>query len=394
MDERNYWLGFSVFPGIGPKTLQLLLEQFGSAKAAFTASRNDLLNSELNEVLATNFDQFRNDFSPSDYARKLRENKVEFFTQQDEEYPDLLKAIKNPPIVLYVRGSFARGPVKSSFPASTPSKSHKSSDEVRAVGSLPAFATPLNIAIVGTRKITQYGKEVTEMFARDLVAAGFTIVSGLAMGIDAVAHQTAIENNGKTIAVLGCGVDCCTPRENQYIYNSIVAGNGCVVSEFPLGQPPMKGSFPSRNRIIAGLSLGVLVTEGAEDSGALITADYAFKNNRKVFAVPGPITSNLSKGPYQLIQKGAKLVTKAQDILAEFKVQNATLKTTAQNSKLRDVTDEERKILDILENEQMHFDEIVRKTGSTSKKIGSILSMLEIKGKVRSSDGIFTLVLE
>ena len=214
------------------------------------------------------------------------------------------------------------------------------------------------------------------------------------MGVDAVAHKTAIDNNGKTIAVLGCGVDCVTPAENLNLYNEILEKGGCILSELPLGHPPSKGSFPARNRIVAGLSLGVLVTEGAEDSGALITAEYAFKNNRKVFAVPGSITSSLSKGPYKLLKKGAILVTSGEDILKELKVQNSKLKTTAPNSKfrVRGETREEQIILKILANEPLHFDEIVRRTGINSSKLGSVLSLMEIKGMVRNLDsGMFDI---
>src|SRR5258708_40162541 len=154
------------------------------------------------------------------------------------------------------------------------------------------------MAVVGNRKITNYGREVTEIFSSELSNSGFTIVSGLALGVDARAHQSAIDSKGKTIAVLGCGVDCVTPLENESLYNSIVKGAGCVVSEYPLGHPPTLGSFPSRNRIIAGLSLGFLVTEGAEDSGALITAAYALKFKLPLFTFPVPTTSTLPISPF------------------------------------------------------------------------------------------------
>lgn len=229
------------------------------------------------------------------------------------------------------------------------------------------------------------------MFVRELVSSGFTIVSGLAIGVDAVAHQSSLESGGKTIAVLGCGVDCCTPAENRALYNSIVEGGGVIVSELPLGHPPTKGSFPSRNRIIAGLSLGVLVTEGAEDSGSLITADYALKFNRKVFAVPGPITSSLSKGPYGLIRKGAKLVTNVEDILNELSIKSS--KSIKGTKRAKGDTAEETKILNLLEGEPLHFDEIARKTGFESSKLGSILSIMEMKGMIKSlENGLFGVV--
>ena len=357
MMECDYWLGFSVFSGIGPIKFKKLLAQFGSAKDAWHAPGSHLAKL-IGEKLAVKFDESRNKFSIEGYVDKLKKNSVSFITLTENNYPELLKKIKNPPFVLYVKGD------PSSLRSSGPS-----------------------VAVVGTRRATQYGREVTKILTEELVAAGFTVVSGLAIGVDAISHKTAIENSGKTIAVLGCGVDCCYPLANQSIYNSIVYGNGCVVSEYPLGLRPTKGSFPARNRIIAGLSMGVLVTEGAEDSGSLITADYAIKFGRKVFAVPGPITSSMSKGPYKLIQKGAKLVTKAEDILREFKIQNSKVKSASQKLKVNGATKEEQEILNLLQNEPLHFDEIVRKTGLQSSIVGSMLSVMEMKGMVKSLEG-------
>ena len=355
MSEHEYWLGFSAFPGVGPLRFKKLLSEFKTAQKAWNAKEKDL-KKIIGEALTAKFFEFKQNFSITLYAQELKKRKVSFLTIKDKKYPKLLSQIPNPPFVLYVKGSID-------------------------------FNSGNLFGIVGTRKITNYGREVTEIFSSELSNAGLTIVSGLALGVDAVAHKGAIDVKGKTIAVLGCGVDCVTPLENEPLYNSIVKGFGCVVSEYPLGHPPTIGSFPSRNRIIAGLSMGVLVTEGAEDSGALITADCALKFKRKVFAVPGPITSTLSKGPYKLISKGAKLVTSPQDILAELKVQSSKVKTTTQNSKVKTGNKDEDLILKLLENEPLHFDEIVRKSGISSSKLGSILSLMEVKGLVKSMDG-------
>lgn len=355
MEERFYWLGFSVFSGIGPVKFKLLLNKFGSAKNAWSAEQTDL-NNVLGKVLGLKFDKFRKEFSIENYLRILEQKEVWFLTLTDKEYPQILRETEKPPFVIFGKGN------------------------------VHLLENEKNFAVVGTRKITQYGKEVTEIFTRELVQNNFTIVSGLALGVDAVSHKTALENIGKTIAVLGCGVDCCTPTENTALYNSIVK-NGAVISEIPLSVGPTKGSFPARNRIIAGLSIGVLVTEGAKDSGSLITADYGLKFKRKVFAVPGPITSSLSKGPYELIQKGAKLVTSAEDILKEFKIQNSKVKISSQKLKVKGSTKEERKVLRILENEPLHFDEIARKTKLTSSETAAILTMMEVKGLVKSLDG-------
>jgi DNA processing protein len=390
MEEGNYWLGFSNVPGIGPAKFRKLLEKFGTAKSAWTSPRPGL-GEILGEELAEKFDLFRKKFLIDDYLKELKRKGVWFLTLKDEKYPKLLREIKNPPFVLYGKGnielpcSSAWGPVKSN-------PSRQGSHSFHAIGSPSSFATPNSvIGVVGARKTTQYGREVTKLLTTELVLAGFTIVSGLALGVDAVSHMTALENQGKTIAVLGCGVDCCNPRENQSIYDDILRSNNCIISEFPLGMKPTLWSFPARNRIIAGLSQAVLVTEGAEDSGSLITAEFALKFGRKVFAVPGPITSSMSKGPYKLIQKGAKLVTSGEDVLKELKIQKSKFKNSIQNSKIKGDTKEENLILKFLENEPLHFDELVRQTKFNSAKLSSILSMMEIKGMVENKVNYFSL---
>lgn len=368
MGERFYWLGFSVFSGVGPLRFKKLIAELGSAENAWNAKQTDL-KIHLGDALAEKFEDFRSKFSIEKYSKTLIQKEISFLILTDPNYPLLLKQIKNPPFVLYIKGSLN---ILLSYKSKPPPSS---------------TIFDRTLAIVGTRKITQYGREATKILTKELVDAGFTIVSGLALGVDAVAHQTAIELNGKTIAVLGSGIDLCYPSANKQIYNSIIQKCGVVVSEFPLGQKPSKGSFPSRNRIIAGLSIGVLATEGAEDSGSLITADYAFKFNRKVFAVPGPIMSSLSKGPYKLIKKGAKLVTSAEDILKEFPISNFQFSMKFKSSKSKIETKEEQKILDLLRNETLHFDQIAKMTRLDSAKLGSILSIMEIKGLVKSLNG-------
>ncbi len=420
--ERNYYLAFSAFPGVGPTKFKVLLSNFGSAKKSWEALGKDL-EKILGKALTPKFEDFRSKFSIEGYTKALEKKGVSFLILKDSEYPQLLKDIKNPPFVLYVKcqDMALRSPFQfdSSSDASAPPvasgdlgvrpakqglmKTSPNEKSPRAISNSSFTSEQSSIAVVGTRKITNYGREVTEILVAELVNAGFTIVSGLAMGVDAVAHKTAIDCNGKTIAVLGSGVDFCTPPVNQPLYNSIVSSGGAIVSEFPLSQPPTKGSFPSRNRIIAGLSLAVLVTEGAEDSGALITADYAFKNNRKVFAVPGPITSSLSKGPYKLIEKGAKLVTSAKDILNELKFQvpnnksqinskSIPIKSGSKIQNIKTENKEEQRILEILENEPLHFDAIARILKLDPSKVGSILSIMEVKGMVRSlENGLFSI---
>ncbi|OGH09018.1 MAG: DNA protecting protein DprA [Candidatus Levybacteria bacterium RBG_16_35_6] len=366
--EKSFWLGFSVFSGIGPVKFSSLLNKFGSAKNAWTAKEKDL-KSILGKKLTPKFLNFRESYSIQDYEKGLKTKKVHYLILTDKQYPKLLKATKKPPFVLYIKGKFEFN--------------------------LPQNSRP--IAVVGARKTTHYGREVTKLLTEELVLLGFTVVSGMAFGIDTVAAQTAIDSNGKTIAVLGNGVDVCHPITNKKLYNEIVSDNGAIVSEIPIGQKPSKGLFPARNRIIAGLSLGVLVTEGAEDSGALITAANAALLGRPVFAVPGPITSTMSKGPYKLIEKGAKLVTSAQDILKELKVSQVSrvpqgLKVSKEG-KVSKASKDEEKITNLLQNESLHFNEIVRKIGKSSSETGTILSLMEIKGIIKNSGaGFYSLI--
>lgn len=360
MSERDYYLGFALTSGIGPKRFASLLKTFKTAKKAWEASTSELKTAGIGEAFIQKFINFRNGFDFGAYAKLLKKENAAFIAFCDKEYPKLLKALSSPPIVLFTKGNF------------------QSVDFEKT------------IAVVGTRKITNYGREVTRIFATDLSMSGLTIVSGLAMGVDAVAGWSAVQANSKTIAVLGSGVDLCFPPVNKPLYDKIANGGGVLVSEFPLGTQPNRGTFPSRNRIIAGLSLGVLVTEGAVDSGALITADEAFKIKRPVFAVPGPVTSSLSVAPLKLIEKGARLVVLADDICRELKVVSSKFKVKGKT--IPDgLSKEELKIVQLLANEGLGFDEIVRRLQLNSSETGSLLSMMEIKGIIKNSDGLFQL---
>lgn len=368
MDERYYWLGFSFFHGIGPKKFRLLLEKFWNAENAWNATELELKHCGIGEKVTHDFLVFRKSFSPASYAEQLEKKGVSFIIQTDTAYPALLSQIDTPPIGLFVKG-----------------EAGLLSDRNPSTGSGSKF-----IAVVGTRKVTEYGKYITETLTEDLAAHGCVIVSGLAMGVDAIAHASALRAKGKTVAVLGCGVDCCTPRENQRLYDQIVAEGGLIVSEVPLGHMPFKGSFPQRNRIIAGMSEGVLVTEGAEDSGSLITANLALQYERNVFAVPGPITSSVSRGPISLLSKGAKLVVRTEDVLKELGVGNAELGTRKKD--VMGDTQEEQVIIDLLRHEPLQFDEIVRKTALQSSQVGTTLSLMEMKGYITASaSGVFSL---
>ena len=370
MEEKSYWLGFSMFLGIGPKKFNLLLEHFGSAKNAWEAPLDELKTIGIGTKVPEDFAAFRKNFSIEGYEQLLQAKGVKYLIVSEASYPQRLAKINNPPFILYIRGN-----PDILMPHSAKGYGGAQQDKM--------------IAIVGTRKITSYGRQVTEMFTQELVHAGCIIVSGLALGVDAVAHKATLDAGGKTIADLGCGVDCCYPSTNSRLYDEILDKGGAIVSEYGLGVPPNQGSFPSRNRIIAGLSQGVLVTEGAVDSGSLITAKDAFENNRPVFAVPGPITSTLSKGPYELIQKGGRLVTSGREVLEALHIKGIT--GTTSTTILKGDTEEEQKIIDLLGEQEMDFDEIVKKTNIQSSMVGGILSLMEMKGMVKSSEGMFTL---
>ena len=354
MQDKPYWIAFNVFEGIGPLRFGLLLKYFGSAKKAWQASRKELLEIGLGQKLTERFIAFRRSFEVDKYLKKIKALKTEVLTLKDKEYPRLLREIPTAPFVLYVKGQI-----------------------------LPQDGKAL--AVVGTRKVTNYGREVTQVLTRDLVAQGLTIVSGMARGVDSIAHQTALKVSGRTIAVLGCGIDIIYPPENRGLYQNICE-KGAVVSEVPLGKYVTRGIFPARNRIISGLSLGILVTEGARSSGSLITASYAGEQGREVFAVPGPITSPFSQGPASLIKKGAKLVYNAKDVLEEL---NLELKVKSEKLKvIKGENKEEEKIIKILQEGNLHIDEIVRKSELKISQVGSILSLMEIKGIVNNFGGM------
>jgi len=347
--DLPYYLALAAVPGIGPTRFKVLLKHFQTAENVWKAS-DKTLDKILTPSLFNQFTQFRQSFNVDKYLEKIEKSKINVVTIDEENYPKRLKEIDQAPPVLYVKG-----------------------------------ALPINekaLAVVGTRKITGYGRQATEILVRDLVAAGFTIVSGLAFGVDSHAHRVTVGNGGETIAVLGGGVDVVYPRENEALAREIEEGFGAVISEFPLGMQSVPGNFPARNRIISGLSLGVLVTEAGEDSGSLITADFAAEQGREVFAVPGPIFSSLSKGPSQLIKQGAKLVTNVEDILEELNL-DSTL-PGVERAAFKADSKEEQAILDLLKGGPVHVDELARASKLPAAKVGSLLSLMELKGQIKN----------
>lgn len=343
-------MAFSAFEGIGPKRFALLKNYFGTARKAWQAGERELLAVGLSSRLVSKLMRFRKSFEPHSYFLRLREKKIDGYFLDDKNYPENLKKIDNPPIVLYVKGKI------------------KSSDK-RA------------LAVVGTRRMTAYGSQVTESLVKGLVAADLTIVSGLARGIDTMAHRSALKAGGRTIGVLACGLDDCYPPENKSLVEEIIKGHGAVVSERPLEAPLARGSFPARNRLIAGLSLGTVVIESARRSGTLITARHAAEQGREVFAVPGPVTSQFSAGPAYLIKMGAKLVLETRDILEELGLESR-VKSRPQKRVLSESSEEEV-LLSLMKGKTKSLDQLVQESGFDIAQVASIMAMLEIKGKLK-----------
>lgn len=360
MSERNYYLAFSNFPGVGPIKFEKLLKYFGSAESAWKSDPKEL-GEVAGKSLISKFETFRKEFDIEKYEESLAKQKINYVCLHEKEYPTRLKSIKNPPIILYSKGKLVL------------------SSEQKI------------LAVVGTRKVTSYGKSITEMFSGRLADQGLIIVSGLAIGVDSIAHTACLDSRGITVAVLGNGVDICIPRENQKIYDRILGENGAIISEYPPGQEPSVGSFPARNRIVAGLSDGILVTEGASDSGSLITANFGLQFGRKVFAIPGPITSSLSAAPLKLIEKGAVLVVSPEDILRNFQLPISNFQSIKNNPMFKNLTKEESLIIKLIENENLQFDEIVRRLKIDSATVGTVLSMMEMKGIIKNSNGEFSI---
>lgn len=353
MSEREYLLLLTSFIPFGPVRIKLLLSYFGSARRIWKADAKKLLQLGLGKEKALQFFEYRKNFKEKEYFNRLKKFSINFLTLNDKDYPENLKQLSNAPDVLYIKGKL------------------KSAD-VNAV------------AIVGSRKMTAYGKEVTERFSSELASIGITIISGLARGIDTVSHQSALMANGRTIAVLGCGLDMVYPPENFKLAKEIER-NGALISEYPLGYPAKPINFASRNRIISGLSKAVLVVEGAVKSGTLLTASHAAEQGRTVFAIPGQITSPLSGAPLFLLKNGARIATEVNDILEEMELEVKVDKEKME--KIMPANLEEEKILAILENESLHLDELARISSLEVGNLSARLTMMELKGLVKNMGG-------
>ncbi|MEA2113363.1 MAG: DNA-processing protein DprA [Patescibacteria group bacterium] len=351
--QAKYFNAFNVIGGIGPIAFGKLLDSFNSLEEAWTASTGKLSQIGLGKSIIEKIAEQRPKINPDLEMEKLGKEKIRLITIQDKNYPTLLKEIYSPPALLYIRGEI----------------SSKNS---------------IGLGIVGSRQLSFYGQQTTPLFAAELARAGLTIISGLAKGIDTLAHQAALEVGGRTIAVLGCGIDdkSVYPYSNRRLAEEIVENGGVVISEFPIGTQPLPQHFPQRNRIISGLSKGVLVIEATKKSGALITARDALEQNRDVFAVPGSVFAQNSFGPNNLIKMGAKLVSQADDILQEFNLTSPP--DSAPKNRATADSSEEKLILKQLSREPVHIDKIISLSKLSTAAVSSTLTMMEIKGKIKN----------
>lgn len=358
--EHRAYMELALTTGVGPQTLQRLLDHFGSASQVLAASLEQLLAVEgIGERLAALIR--RRDRAQVDQVLKhCQQHQIQWLLPLQEQYPELLRTIPDPPSILFYKGTLS------------------SRDQ-------------LSVAVIGTRHATQYGKDQASRICAGLAQAGFTLVSGLARGIDAIAHETALRNHARTIAVLANGLDTIYPPENLTLAHRIADEGGLLLSEQPPCMPPKRGMFPQRNRLISGLSLGVLVIEAARRSGTLITARHAAEQGRDVFALPGPVQSRVSQGCHQLIRDGATLTQCAEDIIESLgpMVQDAKIapdRTIRRPAELQ-LNDQEQTVLNSIEFDSTDIDRIIHRSGLPVARVLSTLSVLESKHLVRRSSG-------
>ncbi|MFA6525237.1 MAG: DNA-processing protein DprA [Patescibacteria group bacterium] len=355
MIDQIYWNSLNCIPQIGPQTFKKLREGFTNMANAWNASYQEFVACGVSPNIAKAIVERRNSINPEKEWEKLERLEVRMITIVSDEYPRLLSEISRPPAVLYWQGNWDA-------------------------------LSNLTIAIVGTRNPTSYGIQVAKDLAGELAKENICIVSGMALGIDGIVHKSALENKGKTAAVLGSGIDILHPRTHERLAKEIIENGGIILSEFPLGTAPLKYNFPIRNRIISGLSTGCVVIEAGQKSGALITARFALEQNREVFAVPGNIYQKNSLGPNNLIKMGARVVTGVNDILDTL---NISIKVTEKEKGTIEADNpEEAKIIEVISMEPTHIDEIVENSGLPATVTNATLTMMEMKGKVRNIGGM------
>ena len=349
MTRTEYYLILNSLRHIGPVRVRRLLEVFGSVESIFTQSTRTLASVDrVGQAAAESIKNWEKEFDPEAELKRAGELGLSLIDCEDAAYPAQLAEIYDAPLVLYYKGDL---------------------EAARRRG----------VAVVGSRHTSSYGLETAKKLSYQMAYAGLSVNSGLARGIDTAAHQGALAAKGRTVAVLGCSLDLMYPPENKVLAEAIVEMNGLLLSEFPLGTAPDKQTFPMRNRLVSGLSGGVLVVEAGESSGALITARMALEQGRQVFAVPGRIDNPHAKGCHRLIKDGAKLVETVEDVLAEFEFLFPQTPEQPRRPWPEDLSAEEKTILGLLGTEELHLDELIRKSGLPSAGASSTLLRLEIR---------------
>jgi DNA processing protein len=354
MDDKKYWVGFNLIKGVGAVRMQALIQHFGELKLAWKAAPAELAGAGLGLKLIERVVQARSQVNLDQVWARIESQGIKILTWQDAAYPQRLKEIEQPPPVLYIRGEYLP-------------------DDLFAV------------AIVGTRRVTPYGRQITEELAAYLAGNGITVVSGLARGVDAIAHQTALKAGGRTIGVLGSGVDKIYPPEHRQLAERMTE-SGSIVSDYAPGTPPDASNFPPRNRIISGLSLAVVVIEAGETSGALITAEFAAEQGREIFAVPGSILAPQSKGTNKLIQQGALPLLSVNDLMQALDLTRMGDQKAAR--KIIPADETEARLMNVLGPQPLHVDEIRSQTELPIEKVSAALALMELKGMVRQVGGM------
>lgn len=363
MTETDALLVLNAVPGVGNATIRKLLEYYGSAQKILSLTENDLSAQQVvSAKLAESIVQFPKEQFLSKELALIAEHDVRVLISSDEQYPLSLGAIADSPVVLYVKGR------------------------------LPEDLS-LSVAVVGSRSASVYGTSVAQQWSARLAELGFTIVSGMARGIDTAAHTGALKAHGQTVAVLGCGLAHIYPPENKKIRDAIAA-HGAVISEFPMEALPLPFNFPRRNRIISGLSRGVIVVEAAEKSGALITADFALEQGREVYAVPGKVDSPTSRGVHGLIKQGAKLVSCVEDILEDLHPQllgefrdAGAIPRKSETVVPEFLTEAEQEVYKVITDRPAHIDQLIDRCGTDALRMTAVLSRLELKHLIKQLPG-------
>ncbi len=356
MNESDLWqlLRLYSIPGIGSARLRNLLNVFGTPQNVLSAPLQRLTSVHgIERSTALKIKKGVSETNLRKHFKFIKDNNIQVVSLGDSAYPAILKKIYDPPSVLFISGNFDKKDEQS-------------------------------LAVVGSREPSFYGRYATEIMTRELVKNNFSIISGLARGVDTIAHQTALKAGGRTIAVLGSGMDMLYPPENARLAKAI-SKSGAVISEYPLGTIPDPGNFPRRNRIVSGLSLGVLVCEAGKKSGALLTAYEALEQNREVFAIPGPINSKQSLGTNRLIKEGAKLVQDPEDILHELESKIHIRKYEQKN--LPEMDEKEKDIYRFLTEVPIHIDQLANKTQRSTAEVLSVMLTLELMGIVKQLSG-------